>query len=129
MAEDEFKSKLQQLEGVINGLNKQLEAKDGIPQCNNEKQNQLQATIDVITKTGEANNRTVEELREKQKQLQATTDRLTKTVEALNQTVQLRCVHPKDVSTYTVEAVSTREWAEIPPAVNIANFRPSTVGW
>jgi predicted RNase H-like nuclease (RuvC/YqgF family) len=158
LAEDEFKSKLQQLEGVINNLKKQLEAKDGILQNNNEKQKQLQATIDVQTKTEEANNRTVQELREKEKQLQATIvgqtkteeantrtvqelrekekqlqatiDCLTKTEESLNQTAQLLlCGQPKDVSTCKVEAVSTNEWTEIPPAGNIVNFRPSTVVW
>ena len=129
MEEDEFKSKLQQSEGIISNLKEQLKAKDGVLQSNNEKQKQLLATIDVLTKTQEANNRTVQELRENQKQLKATIDDLEKAVEALNQTVQLQCVHPKDVSTCKVEALSTSEWTEIPPAVDIANFRPSTVVW
>ena len=108
LEEDEFKSKLQQSEGVINNLKRQLATKDGVLQNDNEKK-QLLATIDVLTKREKANNRTLQELSEKQKQLQATIDVLRKTVEALNQTVQLRCVHTKDVSTCKVEAVSTGE--------------------
>jgi chromosome segregation ATPase len=120
LAEDEFKSKLQQLEGVINNLKKQLEAKDGISQNNNEKQKQLQATIDVQTKTEEANKRTIEELREKEKQTQATIDGLTKTVGTMNEMVEFLCEHPRDVSTCEVETASTSKGTEIPPAVNIA---------
>ena len=82
-----------------------------------------------LQQTAEANNRTVQELRESQEQLQATIDGLTKTVEALNQTVQLLCKHSKEVSTCKVETVSTSKWTEIPPAINIANFRPNNIVW
>jgi hypothetical protein len=51
------------------------------------------------------------------------------TVEALNQTVQLLYGQPKDVSTCKVEAVTTFECTAIHPAINTANFRPSTIVW
>ena len=124
-------------------MKKQLERKDAVLQnCNEtlgqlnrtvqelvEKEKELQATIDGQTKTLNANNRTVQELGEIRKQLQANIDGLTKTVEALNRTVQLLCEHPKDVSTCKVETISTSKWTEIPPAINIANFRPNNIVW
>jgi len=143
LEEDDFKSKLKESDGVINNMKKQLERKDAVLQnCNEtlgqlnrtvqelvEKEKELQATIDGQTKTLNANNRTVQELGEIRKQLQANIDGLTKTVEALNRTVQLLCEHPKDVSTCKVETISTSKWTEIPPAINIANFRPNNIVW
>jgi len=54
LAEDQFKSKLQQSEGVISSLKTQLEAKEEILKSNNETQIQLQTTIDGLTKALEA---------------------------------------------------------------------------
>ena len=147
LEEVEFKSKLQQtaeannrtvqelrecqkeLQATIDGLTKTEKANNRKVQELRESQKQLQATIGDQTKIVKANNRTVQELRENQKQLQANIDGLTKTVEALNQTVLLLRKHPKDVSTCKVETVSTSKWTEIPPAINIANFRPNNIVW
>jgi hypothetical protein len=53
-----------------------------------------------------------------------TIDNQKKTVKATKQTVPVLCVQQKGVSTRKVEAITTSKWAEIPPAINIANFRP-----
>ena len=51
LAQDQFISKLQQSEGEIGSLKKQLEAKEEILKSNNEIQIHLQATIDSLIKT------------------------------------------------------------------------------
>jgi SMC interacting uncharacterized protein involved in chromosome segregation len=93
-----------------------------------DKHKQLLDTIDHQTKMEESNNQTIQELREKHKQFQANINGQTKTVEAMKQNAHLVCGKLKDVSTRKVEAVTTSKWAEIPPAINIANVRPNNVG-
>ena len=88
LAEDEFKSKIQQSENVISILKKQVELKNTALQNNNETLLQMQATIDGLTNTQGANNRTIQELHEKQKKLQDAIDGQTKTEEANNRTIQ-----------------------------------------
>ena len=61
LAENQFISKLQQSEGVISSLKKQLEAKEEILKSNNETPIQLQATIDGLIMTLEALYRRKEE--------------------------------------------------------------------
>jgi len=61
LAEDEFKSKIHQAEGIISSLKKQLEANEEVLKNNSEKQKQLLATIDGLIKTMEKLNLTEEE--------------------------------------------------------------------
>jgi hypothetical protein len=75
-----------------------------------------------------SNEQEIQELRDKLEQLQFNTNSQTKTVKAMIQTVQFPCEHHIDVSTRKVAPVTTGKWAEIPPAINIANVRPSNVG-
>jgi peptidoglycan hydrolase CwlO-like protein len=122
-------------------LKTQLSAKETVLDSNKDVQKQMQATIDGLTLAVEANSRTIselrtteksnemtlQELRENQKQLQANIAGQTKTIETMKHTVQLLCGEQKDVSTREVEAIKTSKWAEIPPAINIANFSPNNV--
>jgi glutaredoxin 2 len=61
LAEEEFKSKLQQTEGIISSLKKQLEANEEVLKNNNEAQKQLHATVDGLIQTLEKLNLTEEE--------------------------------------------------------------------
>jgi len=54
LAEDQLKTELQQLEGVISSLKQKLEAKKEILKSNNETQIQLKANIDGLTRSLEA---------------------------------------------------------------------------
>jgi glutaredoxin 2 len=62
LAEDEFKSKLQQTEGIISILQKQLQANEEVLKNNNGKQKQHHAIVDGLIKTLEKLNLTEEEL-------------------------------------------------------------------
>jgi predicted RNase H-like nuclease (RuvC/YqgF family) len=135
---DTNKELQKQMQATIDGLTLTVETiKRTISELTNtEKANELtiqtlrqklQATIDGQRNTEEANNQTIQQLLEKNKQCQATIDGKTKTEEAMEPAVQLPCGQQKDVSTRKVEAIANSKWAEILPAINIANFRPNNV--
>jgi uncharacterized protein YjcR len=128
---------------VLQALKTQLTIKDTVIDSNKRQQKQIQAIFDGLTSTEAANNRTIDELRNtentdlqtiqefrgKLKQCQATAivDDRRNTNQQIKP-VQLECGPQKEVSTCKVEANTTTKWAEIPPAINIANFRSNNVG-
>jgi chromosome segregation ATPase len=121
---DELIEKQKQLQATIDNQTKTEETcKRTIQELVDEKIRLLDI-IDNHTKANESNNLTIQELLEKQKQLQTNISGQIKTVETMKQWI---CEQEKDVSTRKVEAITTSKWAEIPPAVNIANVRPNNV--
>jgi uncharacterized coiled-coil DUF342 family protein len=65
LAEDEFKSKLQQSEAVINGLKNELKAKEEVLKSNNQTLTLLQTNIDDVTNKLKSLNQSVQRLFEK----------------------------------------------------------------
>jgi chromosome segregation ATPase len=125
---DSNKQLQKQMQATIDGLTLTVQANNQTIQELLERQEQYQATVDGKTNTEGANNQTVEQLHEKLEQCQATVDGQRKTMEAIKPAVPTPCGQQKDVSTCKVEAITTSKWAEIPPAINIAIFRPNNVG-
>jgi hypothetical protein len=84
-----------------------------------DKQKQFLDIIDKQTNTEETNNWIIKALLDKQTKNQM--------VEAIKHMVPCLTQH-RDVSTRKVEAITTSKLAEIPPAINVANFWPNNLG-